>query len=185
MRTSSQKMSGTSVVLDSHSPLKDVFAILPDENELTELLQEEKEELAKQRVTELQSVFGKDQFFYGISYQKDLATDVNAWMQEQEIQAAAYQLIDSLHADEAFSVKVMHHIKEGEQIDNLQQEMQELTASNSLEDPEKRGYGMKQMRQKLWKRQKKWQKIAKQKCLCNRNYCLTTLYKKGLALDNI
>ncbi|AYW48261.1 DNA polymerase III subunit alpha [Tetragenococcus osmophilus] len=138
MRTSSQKMSGTSVVLDSHSPLKDVFAILPDENELTELLQEEKEELAKQRVTELQSVFGKDQFFYGISYQKDLATDVNAWMQEQEIQAAAYQLIDSLHADEAFSVKVMHHIKEGEQIDNLQQEMQELTASNSLEDPEKK-----------------------------------------------
>lgn len=138
MRLSSQKMSDSQILLEDATSLNDIYAILPDENELAELLKEEKKDLAKQRATELQNVLGKRQFFYGIAYQKDLAADVNRWMEKQGIQPAAYQLIDSLHTEEAFSVKVMHHIKEGEKIDNLPQEMQQLTVSNSLEAYEKK-----------------------------------------------
>ncbi|GMA09448.1 DNA-directed DNA polymerase [Tetragenococcus halophilus subsp. flandriensis] len=136
MHLSSQKMSGTQVLLEESS-LTDLFAILPVENELTEL-QLEDEKIAKNRVTELQETFGKDQLFYGVAYQEALADEMNEWMQQQGVQAAAYQLIDSLYPEEAFSVKVMHHIREGEQIENLQQEMQEITSFKSLETAEKK-----------------------------------------------
>ncbi|MEL5938889.1 PHP domain-containing protein, partial [Tetragenococcus halophilus] len=131
MHLSSQKMSGTQVLLEGSS-LTDLFAILPVENELTELRFED-EKIAKNRVSALQATIGKDQLFYGVAYQEALADEMNEWMQQQGVQAAAYQLIDSLYPEEAFSVKVMHHIKEGEQIENLQQEMQGVTAFKSLE----------------------------------------------------
>ncbi|MDN6727322.1 MAG: DNA polymerase III subunit alpha [Tetragenococcus halophilus] len=136
MHLSSQKMSGTQVLLEGSS-LTDLFAILPVENELTELRFED-EKIAKNRVSALQATIGKDQLFYGVAYQEALADEMNEWMQQQGVQAAAYQLIDSLYPEEAFSVKVMHHIKEGEQIENLQQEMQGVTAFKSLEAAEKK-----------------------------------------------
>lgn len=136
MHLSSQKMSGTQVLLEESS-LTDLFAILPVENELTELRFED-ENIAKNRVTELQKTIGKDQLFYGVAYQEALADEMNEWMQQQGVQAAAYQLIDSLYPEEAFSVKVMHHIKEGEQIENLQQEMQGVTSFKNLEAAEKK-----------------------------------------------
>lgn len=136
MHLSSQKMSGTQVLLEESS-LTDLFAILPVENELTKLrLGDEK--IAENRVTELQETIGEDQLFYGVAYQEVLADEMNEWMQQQGVQAAAYQLIDSLYPEEAFSVKVMHHIREGEQIENLQQEMQEITSFKSLEAAEKK-----------------------------------------------
>ncbi|WP_198362434.1 DNA polymerase III subunit alpha [Tetragenococcus halophilus] len=136
MHLSSQKMSGTQVLLEESS-LTDLFAILPVENELTELRFED-ENIAKNRVTALQATIGKDQLFYGVAYQEALADEMNEWMQQQGVQAAAYQLIDSLYPEEAFSVKVMHHIKEGEQIENLQQEMQGVTSFKNLEAAEKK-----------------------------------------------
>jgi len=136
MHLSSQKMSGTQVLLEESS-LTDLFAILPVENELTKLRLED-EKIAENRVTELQETIGEDQLFYGVAYQEVLADEVNEWMQQQGVQAAAYQLIDSLYPEEAFSVKVMHHIREGEQIENLQQEMQEITSFKSLEAAEKK-----------------------------------------------
>jgi len=136
MRLSSQKMSGAQVLLEEFS-LTDLFAILPVENELTKLRLED-EKIAENRATELQETFGKDQLFYGVAYQEALADEMNEWMQQQGVQAAAYQLIDSLYPEEAFSVKVMHHIREGEQIENLQQEMQEITSFKSLEAAEKK-----------------------------------------------
>ncbi len=136
MRLSSQKMSGAQVLLEEFS-LTDLFAILPVENELTKLRLED-EKIAENRATELQETFGKDQLFYGVAYQEVLEDEMNEWMQQQGIQAAAYQLIDSLYPEEAFSVKVMHHIREGEQIENLQQEMQEVTSFKSLETAEKK-----------------------------------------------
>ncbi|AOF49331.1 DNA polymerase III DnaE [Tetragenococcus halophilus] len=136
MHLSSQKMSGTQVLLEESS-LTDLFAILPVENELTELRFED-EKIAKNRVSALQATIGKDQLFYGVAYQEALADEMNEWMQQQGVQAAAYQLIDSLYPEEAFSVKVMHHIKEGEQIENLQQEMQGVTSFKNLEAAEKK-----------------------------------------------
>lgn len=137
MRISSQKMSGSQVLLEKEASLTDLFAILPAENELSELRDAEDQQV-NDRVAGLQKVFGKEQLFYGVPYQEPLVSDVTEWMEQQEVAPAAYQLVDSLHPAEAFSVKVMHHIKEGEQIENLQQEMQQVTPFRSLETPEKR-----------------------------------------------
>ncbi|MGO2853413.1 MAG: PHP domain-containing protein, partial [Tetragenococcus koreensis] len=137
MRISSQKMSGSQVLLEKEASLTDLFAILPAENELSELRDAEDQQV-NDRVAGLQKVFGKEQLFYGVPYQEPLVSDVTEWMEQQEVAPAAYQLVDSLHSAEAFSVKVMHHIKEGEQIENLQQEMQQVTPFRSLETPEKR-----------------------------------------------
>jgi len=137
MHLSSQKMSGAQVLLEKEASLHDLYAILPAENELVELFGTNKP-LAEDRIIELQNIIGKNQLFYGVSYQSFLAEDMQEWMEQQEVQPAAYQLIDSLYPEEAFSVKVMHHIKEGEQIESLQQEMQQVTSFKSLETPEKK-----------------------------------------------
>lgn len=137
MHLSSQKMNEEQVLLEKAEALTDLMAVLPIENELAEIRNQD-EQAAKDRAAELQEVFGKEQLFYGVPYQVALATDMNEWMEEEGIKPAAYQLVDSLYSEEAFSVKVMHHIKEGEQIENLQQEIQEVTSFNSLETPEKK-----------------------------------------------
>lgn len=131
MKLSSQKMITGKVTLEDQAMDHNVFAILPAQNELSFLLEEESQR-AEMRSQELQQLFGTNQLFYGVPYQSHLSQDVEAWMGSQRIKPAAYQAVDSLQSEDAFAVSVLHHIKNGTQIEDLRQELQQLSPDNSL-----------------------------------------------------
>lgn len=130
MKLSSQKMITGTVTLESLDPTQQLIAILPTQNELSQLFSSDVP-LATKRLNELQQYFGKDAFFYGVAPQEALMPEQVEWWTSQQVPPAAYQLIDSLHNEEAFAVNVLQRIKEGTHIDDLRQELQQLT-DNSL-----------------------------------------------------
>lgn len=131
MKLSSQKMITKQVILEEYPMNQNVFALLPIQNELS-LLFEKDPQQAEDRLKKLQDIFGISSLFYGIPYQVTLSPTLESWFNERQIQPAAYQLIDSLEKEEAFSVQVLHHLKNGTQIENLREELQEVTAQKSL-----------------------------------------------------
>src|SRR5699024_4288734 len=90
---------------------------------------------AKERLKQLSQLFSGDQLFYGVSYQQQVKEDFSLWLEKNQIKSAAYQLIDTLQEEEAFAVKVMQYIKNGEQLDKLQQALQTVSNAKSLTDP--------------------------------------------------
>lgn len=125
MKLSSQKMITGAVSLESFKPMDDVIAVLPNENELTVLFSSDVQQATK-RLQSFQEQFGNDDFFYGIAYQQPILP-VQEWLASQRVAPAAYHLIDSLHKEEAFAVNILHRIKEGTQIEDLRQEIEQLT----------------------------------------------------------
>lgn len=118
MHLSSQKMITGSVVLEKNSQVSELYGILPQENELMDLLHEEGN-AAEERVLQLKQLFTKDHLFYGVPYQKPLVKEYVDWMQQQGLPPAAYHFINTLHKEEALAAEVMGHIKENTKIEDL------------------------------------------------------------------
>src|SRR5699024_2727272 len=131
IQLSSKKMLDDKVKLEDFT-LSDLFAVLPLENELQVLFGQPD---AKERLKQLSQLFSGDQLFYGVSYQQPVKEDFSLWLEKNQIKSAAYQLIDTLQEEEAFAVKVMQYIKNGEQLDNFQQALQTVSNAKSLTDP--------------------------------------------------
>lgn len=131
IQLSSKKMLDDKVKLEDFT-LSDLFAVLPLENELQVLFGQPD---AKERLEQLSQLFSGDQLFYGVSYQQQVKEDFSLWLEKNQIKSAAYQLIDTLQEEEAFAVKVMQYIKNGEQLDNFQQALQTVSNAKSLTDP--------------------------------------------------
>ena len=129
MKLSSKKMITGNVHLEDFAMADNIFAILPNQNELRALLGDEQAAIG--RAQELQQLFGKN-LFYGVAYKEELPADLAAWMEQQQIPPAAYQPVTSLAAEEIFAVNVLQHIKAGTQIDDLRQELQASAAERSL-----------------------------------------------------
>ena len=131
MQLSSYKMLDHSTELERFSMQGNLFALLPSENELNELWQEN-QTLAAQRLADLQQLFGKENLYYGIAYQQHPAPEIVSWIANQQLQVSAYQPITSLHTEESFAVHVLEHLKNGTQIADLQEELQHQTSTASL-----------------------------------------------------
>ncbi|KAF1303329.1 DNA polymerase III subunit alpha [Enterococcus saccharolyticus] len=130
MKLSSQKMiTGTIEITNFAS--SDVYIILPEQSEVHTLLMEDSK-LGEEKIQQWQQLFGKENIFYGVGYQQNVAAKVQDWMQHHEVRPVAYQLIDTLHEEETFAVNVLHHIKNGTQITDLREELQQVSKNRYL-----------------------------------------------------
>lgn len=133
MRLSSQKMITETVALTNADQVSELFAILPIENELMDLLQDEGK-AAETCARHLCEIFSEGSLFYGVPYQQNWSKEYAEWMARRKIRPAAYHLIDSLQSEEALAVEVMTHIKDGTKIADLQELRRNTSQQHFLED---------------------------------------------------
>ena len=131
MQLSTKKMLEQPIVLEEFTINEHLFALLPEENELGALWQDNPV-LAQQRVKELQRLFGARNLFYGVAYKRHRLDELAMWFASQQVFSAAYQPITSLQSEESFAVRVLDHLKNGTQIDDLREELQPQTVATHL-----------------------------------------------------
>ncbi|EOL41860.1 DNA polymerase III subunit alpha [Enterococcus phoeniculicola] len=119
MRLSSIKMIEGSLRLEDHEALfSDLFAVIPEENEFSELAVENHEEI-EARLEEVLALFEKQSVYVGVTseahfHQEDLWSDLQ---EKFRLPLAAVHKVNYLNSSEVFAVEVMKHIQEGTQIE--------------------------------------------------------------------
>lgn len=137
IRLSSDKMINGRVSLEDHETLTDLYAVLPERNEITYLLYQDQEK-AGQRLSYLREVFGSDQVFFGKSPQFDLKDETIAWYQQKKLPPCAIYEVNALNKEELSAIKVMDHLSAGSQISDLSELVSDrktyLVDSGKIED---------------------------------------------------
>lgn len=115
---SSQKEINGQVNLSDFDSLANLYAVLPPRNEINYYLERDLDK-ATERLHFLQSIFSKEQLFYGVTPRLQLSQAEATFYQDQNVEPFAINEVNTIDPGEKTAIAVMNHLKNGTQMENL------------------------------------------------------------------
>ncbi|WP_429970862.1 DNA polymerase III subunit alpha [Fructilactobacillus sp. Tb1] len=137
MEISTKAMKADNVLaLDDYKEyLADLFVLLPTSSEITNLINYDKLDQAKQGLDKINELSDKDSVRLGVTNKPDKLDDVKMLANDTNTKMIALNEVDYLKASELFNTKVLKSIENGNVMDDPEAERQEL-GSQWLENRE-------------------------------------------------
>lgn len=118
MALSSQKEINGQVDLTDFAPLDNLYGVLPLRNEVDYFFSKDVAK-AENRLNFFQELFPKEQFFYGVSPQKQLAEELVYFYLQQGVAPFAINEVNTIDPAEKAAIAVMQHLKGGTQMQDV------------------------------------------------------------------